>query len=162
MGKIFAFPFACMFCYVLLFFNFWYNTLTLRSLFSLSLNLADTQPSVQLLAVSETSLKFTWNEYKHCNNDSIFVEYEYKLYQDYATLIYAGKETHTFISFNNLESDTGYSFQLAVHVTVLSTGSIDVLERWGWVYERTASTGMLHACELLFGCKYSNIPHIPQ
>ena len=67
-------------------------------------------PSLELVDVSVTTLNFTWNEYRqHCNNDSILVEYEYKLFpgQGYAysyvsVPIYSGRVRNSFIAFNNL------------------------------------------------------------
>ena len=105
--------------------------------------------------MSETSLNFTWNEYhQHCNNDSIVVEYEYELLRSSdSTLIYGGKETNTFISFNNLESGTGYNLQVRVYVTgtLTDTGRFG---SWSFTQEMTISApGMFQIflyCHLAF------------
>ena len=101
--------------------------------------------AVQLVAVSETSLNFKWNEYKHCNNDSIFVEYEYELLQDSdSTLIYGGKETNTFVSFDDLESGTAYSLRVRVHVISSSTDTS--FSSWSLTHEMTLKApGMSHS-----------------
>ena len=79
--------------------------------------------------MSRTSLNFIWNEYQHCNNDSILVEYEYELrihdYHDYYMFapIYSGRKRSASIAFDNLESDTMYSFCVSTSVICPSTGT---------------------------------------
>ena len=81
-------------------------------------------PTVNLIAVTEDTLNFTWNEYQHCNNDSVLVEYEYELRQrSPPTKIYSGRESNTTsISFNNLKSDTEYQYRMRVYAINLLTG----------------------------------------
>ena len=90
--------------------------------------LAPQTPTINLIDVSKNSLNFTWNEYQHCSNDSVLIEYEYEVrlgrYSYYgSTLIYSGSETNTtFISFNNLTPDTAYTCKVRVSITNSLTG----------------------------------------
>ena len=99
-------------------------------------------PTVELVAVSENSLNFTWNEYHHCNNDNILVEYKYELRRaSDNTLIYEGSETNTTsISFNNLKPDTEYQYQVRVYVTSLLTGD----SRSGYWVQATGKTTLVY------------------
>ena len=81
------------------------------------------QPSVELTAASENSLNFTWNEYQHCNNDSVRVIFEFELRRnDDNAVVYSSKESNTMISFNDLEPAMEYQFQVRVSVTDNLTG----------------------------------------
>ena len=76
------------------------------------------QPSVELAAASESSLNFTWNEYQHCNNDSVLVMYEFELRRnDDNAIVHSGNESNTMIAFNNLESAMEYVFRVRVSIT---------------------------------------------
>ena len=82
------------------------------------------QPLVELAAVSERSLNFTWNEYQHCNNERVMVTYEFELRRkDSDAMVYNGNESNTMISFNDLEPAMEYLFRVRVSVTDHLTGS---------------------------------------
>ena len=64
------------------------------------------------------SLNFTWNEYQHCNNDSVLVTYEFELRRnDDNVIVYSGDESNTMISFSDLEPAMEYVFRVRVSVT---------------------------------------------
>ena len=89
------------------------------------------QPSVELAAVSESNMNFTWNEYQHCNSDSVLVMYEFELRRnDNNAIVHSGKESNTKISFNNLESTMEYVFRVRVSITDYLTGS-NYFSSWG-------------------------------
>ena len=90
---------------------------------SLFFSVEPQHPIVKLTAVSETSLSFTWNEYHHCNNDSVLVTYEFELRRNYDnTMVYDGKESNTKTSFNDLEPVMEYAFRMRVSLTDDRTG----------------------------------------
>ena len=96
---------------------------------------------MELAAVSERSLNFTWNEYQHCNNDRVLVTYEFELRRkDNDAMVYNGNESNTMISFNDLHPAMEYLFRVRVSVTDYLTGSSRLS---GWSSRTYGMTSLL-------------------
>ena len=72
--------------------------------------------------------------------------YEFELRKaDGNIIVYSGSENNTFLSFNQLESNTVYNLRVRVS-TFESSKGISLFSAWGWVNEKTTPKPIPGTC----------------